>query len=43
MFLAAVLMFNDICSGLEADTIIASLRSAKDGIVDELIKNDKAN
>ena len=43
MFLAAVLMFNDICSGLEADTIIASLRSAKDGIVDELIKNDKVN
>ena len=43
IFFAAVYMFNDICSGLGIDSIIASLRSAKDGIVEELIKNDKVN
>lgn len=42
MFVAATVMFKEIFDGLEADEITASLKSAKDGIVEELIEKHKA-
>lgn len=42
MFVAATVMFKEIFDGLGAEEIVASLKSAKDGIVEELIENDKA-
>ena len=41
MFVAAVIMLQEIFDKLGANTIVASLRSVKDGIVEELIANDK--
>ena len=43
MFVPAVVMLQEIFSGLGANTIVASLRSAKDGIVEELISYDKTH
>ena len=43
IFVAAVVMLRDIFEGLGAEVITASLKSAKDGIVEELIENDKAD
>lgn len=43
MFVPAVIMLQEIFSGLGANTIVASLRSAKDGIVEELINYDKTH
>ena len=42
MFVAATVIFKEIFDGLEADEITASLKSAKDGIVEELIEKYKA-
>lgn len=43
IFVPAVIMLKEIFDGLEAKEIVTSLRSAKNGIVEELIKNDKTN
>ncbi len=43
IFVSAVVMFKEIFDGLGAKEITASLRSAKDGIAEELTENDKAN
>ena len=42
MFVAALVMFKEIFDGLEADELVASLKSAKDGIVEELIEKYNA-
>ncbi len=41
MFIAATVMFKEIFDGLGADSIVASLKSAKDGIVEELMEKYK--
>ena len=42
IFVAGVVMLGQIFNELGAEKIVASLRSAKDGIVEELIQNDKS-
>ncbi len=41
IFLSGVIMLGQIFSELGAEKVVASLRSAKDGIIEELIQNDK--
>ena len=43
IFIAAVVIFVEIMQKLQADKIVASLKSAKDAIVAELIERDKNN
>ena len=43
IFVAARVIFQTISQGLEVKEFTASLKSAKDGIIKELINNDKAN
>ena len=41
IFRAATVIFKTIYDGLKAEKITASLKSAKDGIIEELIDNYK--
>jgi len=43
IFVAAGIIFQTISQGLEVKEFTASLKSAKDGIIKELINNDKTN
>jgi exopolyphosphatase/guanosine-5'-triphosphate,3'-diphosphate pyrophosphatase len=43
IFISAGVIFKQICDRLDVDRVIASLKSAKDGIVADLIERDKAN
>lgn len=43
IFIAGCIIYKTICDGLRLDKVVASLKTAKDGIVAELIEGDVKN